>query len=127
MTEHNAYDYDISSDKLTREEQVFLNDLTSLQEDVEARRKVREYSGFRKETEVDREFRHILEGAQDKLNKQLVKQFKEIYKFRRTNISRQEKEMEELKQNFIVLKKKMESQGKNIVRLTAENNARRFV
>jgi len=61
------------------------------------------------------------------LNKQLVKQFTEIYKFRRTNISRQEKEMEELKEHFIVLKKKVESQGKNIVRLTVQNNERRFV
>ena len=61
------------------------------------------------------------------MNKQLVKQFTEIYKFRRTNISRQEKEMEELKEHFIVLKKKVESQGKNIVRLTVQNNERRFV
>ena len=127
MTEHNAYDYDFSSDELTHDEKVFLKDLNSLQEDVAARREVREYSGFRNETDADREFRHILQDAQDKLNKQLVKQFTEIYKFRRTNISRQEKEMEELKEHFIVLKKKVESQGKNIVRLTAQNNERRFV
>jgi len=41
MTEHNAYDYDFSSDELTHDEKVFLKDLNSLQEDVAGSREVR--------------------------------------------------------------------------------------